>query len=312
MQDPSLKTAIISPKSQKSETPKLVAGLGAFASDYDILLCDVWGVIHNGVTYFKKATDALIRFRDMGGSVVLLTNAPRPQSKVIRLLDGLGVPREAYDSVVTSGDVTAAMIVARGTAPLAHIGPDYDASVFAEAERLGGRSVPRVAIGKASYVVCTGLFDAECETPADYDVRLAAMKERGLDFICANPDIVVEIGETLYHCAGALAQRYATIGGAVIQAGKPHPPIYQRALAVAAEIRSRAIDRRRVLAIGDGLNTDIRGAASEAFDAFFVTSGIHRAELQGDTGEIDVAALRRLLETNGVAAPKAALAELAW
>jgi HAD superfamily hydrolase (TIGR01459 family) len=312
MQDHSTKSSISLPGRPNVEPPRLASGLRQFAADYDLILCDVWGVVHNGVAYYEKAVDALERFRDTGGSVVLLTNAPRPQSKVARMLDGLGVPPQAYDGIVTSGDVTAGMILARNGEPVGHIGPDYDAAIFSEAERLGGRPISRADVKEASYVVCTGLFDAERETPADYETRFIALKQRGLDFICANPDIVVEVGGTLYYCAGALAELYETMGGTVIQAGKPYPLIYDRALALATQIRDKAVDRRRVLAIGDGLNTDIRGAANQAIDALFITSGIHRADLHGTTGGIDMAALQRFILASGIRPPKAALAELTW
>jgi len=292
-------------------SPRFVQGLGQLASNYDVLLCDVWGVVHNGVAHFERAADALIRFRNKGGSVVLITNAPRPKAKIINLLDRLAVPHEAYDGVASSGDVTVAMILERGDAPLAHIGPGYDESVYAEAERLAGRSVRRVAVDEASYVVCTGLVDAQKEMPEDYRALLERLKHRKLDFICANPDIVVEVGETRFYCAGSLAELYADIGGTVIQAGKPHLPIYERALAVAAEARGEPIDRRRVLAIGDGLGTDIKGGANSAIDTLFVTAGIHRAQLHEETGAIDVAALQRLFEANAVW-PNAILSELVW
>jgi HAD superfamily hydrolase (TIGR01459 family) len=312
MQDHSTKSSITLPGTPDVEPLRLASGLQEFAADYDLLLCDVWGVLHNGVAYYEKAINALKCFRDAGGSVVLLTNAPRPQSKVARMLDGLGVPAQAYDGIVTSGDVTARMILARNGEPVGHIGPDYDAAIFSEAERLSGRPVARVEVEEASYVVCTGLFDAERESPADYEARFVALKQRGLDFICANPDIVVEVGETLYYCAGVLAELYEKMGGTVIQAGKPHSPIYDRALALATEIRGKAIDRRRVLAIGDGLNTDIRGAANQAIEALFITSGIHRADLHDATGEIDMAVLQRFILASGLRPPKATLAELAW
>jgi HAD superfamily hydrolase (TIGR01459 family) len=292
-------------------SPNFASGLAALAPDYDVLLCDVWGVVHNGVAFFEKSVDALIRFRVKGGVVVLVTNAPRPKSKVVRMLDRLAVPQNGYDGVVTSGDVAVAMIAARGTAPFAHIGPAFDESVFAAAAEIGGHTARRVSLEEASYVVCTGLFDAESETPANYRSRLASMKERDLDFICANPDIVVELGTSLYYCAGALAELYEGMGGKVIHAGKPHLPIYERALAVAADVKGHAFDRRRVLAIGDGLNTDIKGGANQSIDTLFVTSGIHRSDLQGDAGVLNIAALRRLCDAHGVA-PTAVMSQLVW
>jgi HAD superfamily hydrolase (TIGR01459 family) len=291
--------------------PRHLRGLSEIASDYDVLLCDVWGVIHNGVARFEKAVDAAIRFRDQGGQVVLITNAPRPRAKIVNMLDRLAVPREAYDGIVSSGDVTVAMIVARGGAPLAHIGPSFDESLFVAAEELRGQPLVRVPIEEASYVVCTGLKDYDRDKPADYEAQLRAMKARGLDFICANPDLVVEVGKTLYYCAGALAELYEAMGGTVVQAGKPYAPIYERAIALAAEARGSAIGRGRVLAIGDGINTDIKGGMKNRLDTLFVTSGIHRPQLQGVDGVIDRSELQKLCETSGVE-PLAVLSELVW
>jgi HAD superfamily hydrolase (TIGR01459 family) len=299
------------PPESTSPSSRFVSGLSELAPDYDVLLCDVWGVIHNGVAHFEKAVEAAIRFRRRGGRVVLITNAPRPQAKILHMLDRLAVPQEAYDGIVSSGDVTIAMIVARGNAPLVHIGPAFDDSLFAAAERRGGVSVVRVPLEEASYVVCTGLADATHEKPADYEAQLRQMRARGLDFICANPDLVVEVGETLYYCAGALAEFYASIGGTVIQAGKPYAPIYERALALAAEAAGTAIDRRRVLAIGDGLNTDVRGGVNNDIDTLFVASGIHRAQLQAKTGLLDRGALERLCDGGGVR-PTFVLDALVW
>jgi HAD superfamily hydrolase (TIGR01459 family) len=292
-------------------SPRLIRGLSELAADYDLILCDVWGVIHNGIAHFGRAVDALARFRRQGGRVILLTNAPRPQAKVVKMLDRLGVPRESYDGVVTSGDVTISLIAARKAAPMAYIGPAYDEPLFAEAERISGFRPPRVAIDKADYVVCTGLADYDQEKPKDYEPQLAAMKARELDFICANPDIVVDVGGTLYYCAGALAEIYAALGGKVIQAGKPYLPIYERALALAADRSGIEFDRKRVLAIGDGLHTDIRGGSNHAIDTLFITSGIHRAQLHGEAMTIDLGALRQLSESHGLAVG-AVLAELVW
>ena len=302
------------PRSQPvSYAPRLLVGLRDIAQDYDVLLCDIWGVIHNGAVYFLQAVDALSRFRAKGGTVVLITNAPRPRGHVIDFLDELGVPRAAYDGLVSSGDITVSLILARGDQPLAHIGPMQDRSLFAAAEDLSGRAVRFAGLEDAGFVVCTGFFDADQEILDDYLPRLDLMRRRGLDFICANPDIVVEVGDTLVYCAGALAEAYAALGGRVIQAGKPYPPIYARALGEAAVLSGKAIDLTRVLAIGDAMHTDIKGAQAQALNSLFVTSGIHRAELHGGprATELDAAAFRQFFENTGFA-PTMASPELIW
>ena len=229
-----------------SPAPRLLGGLRDIAQDYDVILCDVWGVIHNGAAYFPKAVDALSRFRAKGGTVVLITNAPRPRGHVVDFLDSLGVPGTAYDGLVSSGDITVSLIVARGDQSLVHIGPMGDRSLFAAAEDLSGRAVRFAGFEEAGFVVCTGFFDPDRETLDDYSSRLDLMRRRDLDFICANPDIVVEVGDTLVYCAGALAEAYAARGGRVIQAGKPYPPIYARALAEASALSSKEINLSRV------------------------------------------------------------------
>lgn len=301
-----------------SQAPLLLGGLHEIAENYDVILCDVWGVIHNGITHFPKAAEALTRFRAKGGVVVLITNAPRPHGKVIELMDALGVPRTAFDGLVSSGDVTVSLILERGACSLAHIGPAQDRSLFDAATDLSGRPVQFAGLEVADFVVCTGLFDTDTETPADYAARLELMRRRDLDFICANPDIVVEVGTALVYCAGALAEAYAAIGGRVIQAGKPYPPIYARALAEAAAIAGKPLDLSRVLAIGDAMHTDIKGAHAQSLDALFVTSGIHRSELHGaelhtgaQAAALDAAAFRQFFDDNSIA-PRAAITELTW
>jgi HAD superfamily hydrolase (TIGR01459 family) len=293
-------------------SPLLLRGLADIAGNYDVILCDVWGVIHNGVARFPQAVDALSRFRAKGGTVILITNAPRPRDKIIDFLDALGVAHAAYDGLVSSGDVTVSLILDRGDQPLAHLGPAQDRSLFAVVEAMSGRAVRFADLAKAAFVVCTGLDDADKETPEDYAARLSLMARHNLDFICANPDIVVEVGDRLIYCAGALAEAYAALGGPVIQAGKPYPPIYERALAAAARCSGKSVDRARVLAIGDAMHTDIKGGQSQALATLFVTSGIHRGELhRAAASALDAAAFRQFLESSGFA-PTAAIAELVW
>ena len=293
---------------------KPIAGLSELAADYDVILSDVWGVVHDGRTHTPSAADALTRFRQKGGTVVLITNAPRPHPGIVEMLDNFGLPREAYDAIVSSGDVTVDLACQRGLAPLHHMGPARDLPLFDTiAERLGEKP-PLLPIADADYVVCTGLVD-EYGDPEPYMPALVAMKERDLPMICANPDIVVHVGDDLLWCAGALAERYAGLGGRVIMAGKPHAIIYETALKQAFRARGTEFDRARVLAIGDGLFTDIRGAASQGFDALFVTSGIHRDALHpaggADDWSVDEAAYRNLLAEAG-AAPAAHLRDLVW
>ena len=295
-----------------ARTPDLPRGLAELAAGYDVLLCDLWGVVHNGRHAFRPALDALRRFRALGGTVILITNAPRPRGPVLEQMASLGITREAFDGIVTSGDVTISAIVERGEAPVHHIGPPRDLALFEAVRDISGRMPPLATVEGAAYVMVSGLFDDAVETPADYAVALARMRERGLPMICANPDIVVHVGDKLIYCGGALAEAYAALGGKITQAGKPHPPIYRAALGQAAEQRGATVDRARVLAIGDGMKTDVAGAAAQGIDMLFITSGIHRNELhpEGDAVMDRLAYAERL---SGVGHPlRAAMPHLVW
>jgi HAD superfamily hydrolase (TIGR01459 family) len=288
----------------------LISGLRDLAPAYDVVLCDVWGVVHNGKRHFAAACAALKRFREKGGAVVLVTNAPRPNPPVREQLDRLGVPRDCFDDIVTSGDVTLALIAAHGLAPLHHIGPERDTALFSILAKQTGLDPPRVSLTQAAYVVCTGLFDDQTETPADYDEQLALMASRGLELISANPDFVVHVGDKELYCSGAIADRYQKLGGRVLQAGKPFAPIYERAMEIAAKHRGGPVEKKQVLAIGDGLHTDIGGACGFGVDALFIAGGIHRGDVQGAAG-LDGAMLEAFLE-NAKSRPKAALGGLVW
>lgn len=269
---------MLAPEVSARRPPALspTAGLGALAGLYDVLLCDIWGVMHDGRRAFAAAVDATSRFRQAGGTVVLVTNSPRPRDLVLAQIAELGVPDQAFDALVTSGDVTIAAIAEKGRGALYHVGPPRDRALFDAVHRRTGVA-PRLSdLPDAEFVVVTGLFDDRAETPLDYAEALAAMRARDLLMICANPDIVVHIGDVLLYCAGALAEAYAALGGRTVLAGKPHPPIYLAALALAETARGGRSAPARVLAIGDGLVTDGAGAAREAIDFLLVTSGIHR------------------------------------
>jgi HAD superfamily hydrolase (TIGR01459 family) len=275
------------------------------ARDYEVLLCDVWGVIHNGVAAFPAACDALMRFRAAGGAAILITNAPRAGDAVARILDRLNVPRGAYDAITSSGDVTRGIVAARRGDAVFHLGPQRDLSIFA------GLDVAFAPLERAAYVVCSGLFDDTTETPDSYRDMLAAMRARSLFMVCANPDIVVERGNTLVYCAGALADAYAALGGEVLYCGKPHAPIYDVALATAAGLRDgRVPDRKRVLAIGDSVRTDLTGAEAFGLDYMFVTSGIH-ADDYGSRDAPDIAALDAIFAAASVK-PRAIMRGLVW
>lgn len=285
-------------------TPTFTERFSTLAGGYDVVLSDVWGVIHNGIAATAPACDALTRFRGQGGTVMLITNAPRPGEVVTRFLDKLAVPRSAYDGIVSSGDVTRAAMAARPDKRVFHIGPERDLPIF---DGLGLNFVP---LPQADYVVCTGLRDDEVETPENYRTELGELLRRKMFMLCGNPDLVVERGDRLIYCAGAIADLYGALGGEVLYAGKPHPPIYDLALQRVAGLRSARPAKRRVLAIGDSVRTDLRGATGFGLDCLFVTAGIHAEEL-GDRHDPNLAALNKIFADAGVA-PKAVTQRLVW
>jgi len=246
-----------------------IASLGDIAAGYDAILCDVWGVVHDGRSAFPAAAAALARFRAERGPVLLLSNAPRPGESVIEMLDQMAVPRDAYDGVLTSGDAARAEMARRGAAPFLHVGPPRDRVVWA------GLPAVETKLDEAAVLLCTGFADDEREGPDDYRDLLAAARTRELPMLCANPDIKVHRGARLIWCAGALAAAYEAIGGQVTYFGKPHPPIYAQALARLGALAGRPLEATRVLAVGDGMHTDILGANRTGIDALLISSGIH-------------------------------------
>jgi HAD superfamily hydrolase (TIGR01459 family) len=284
--------------------PPLLPHFSTLAPDYDVVFSDIWGVVHNGVIAFPHACDALMRARARGAVVILVTNAPRPHDSVERQLDTLHVPREAYDAVVASGDVTRGVIKERRGQSVFHMGPERDASIFT------GLDVRFAPLESADYVVCSGLDDDDHETPEDYRVRLELMLKRDVFMLCGNPDVVVERGDKLVYCAGSIADLYATMGGEVLYAGKPYRPIYDMALAKAEEAAGRKVASGRVLAIGDSVRTDLKGAHTAGIDFLFVTSGIHAEEV-GGRERPDTGALKSVFAAAGDV-PKAVMRELVW
>jgi HAD superfamily hydrolase (TIGR01459 family) len=277
--------------------------ISPFARRYDAWLADIWGVMHNGLKPFPNAVEACRVFREGGGTVVLISNAPRPRETVAEQLRQVGVPDDCWDGIATSGDVTRTLIAGYAGHGVFHLGPERDLPIFED------MNVRLTGLGEASAVICSGLRDDEVETPDDYAVLLGEMREHNLPMVCANPDIMVERGDRLVYCAGALAESYAKLGGEVIYAGKPYAPIYDLAFDLVREIRGSALPRHRIVAIGDGIRTDIAGAAAQEIDSVFVASAVH---LDGDArAQLSSSTLARLFGSNG-ARPVAALAELAW
>lgn len=273
------------------QAPETISALSRLSKPYAVFFCDVWGVVHNGEMAFSDACRALAAARADGVKIVLLTNSPRPHEGVETQLRSLGVPDEAWDCVVTSGDVTRDLIAA-GPRRVYHLGPDRDYPIFE------GLDVELVEDFEADAVVCTGLFDDDLETPADYAELLTRLRARNLPFICANPDVMVERGDKLIWCAGALARDFAQLGGRTLIAGKPHAPIYEAALKAAAELLGRDVARSEVLAIGDGMMTDIKGAADNGIDALYISGGVHARE-HGDALNPDAALLAAFLGKHG-------------
>ena len=284
-----------------SETIPVIGSIAPLGLSYAAWLVDIWGVMHNGVRAFPPAVEATRRFREQGGIIVLLSNSPRPSEGLQRQLRSLGVSDQSYDATVSSGDLTRHELAKHAGARIFHLGPERDLPIF---ERL---EVTRVDAADAELIVCTGLFDDETETPEDYEVLLKELAERKLTMLCANPDLMVERGHSLVYCAGALAQIYAEDGGEVIYAGKPYAPIYELAEEIVAKRAGRNVARGEILAIGDGIHTDMAGAASFGLDTVFVASGLH----VGPGGEgLDDLRLGQLFE--GRKPPRAAMPALAW
>jgi HAD superfamily hydrolase (TIGR01459 family) len=282
-------------------TLKFAEGLRDLVADVDVLFSDIWGVVHNGLIAFDDACEALQNFRSQGGTVILITNAPRPADSVQRQLRKLHVAAETYDAIVSSGDLARNFVAAHPGQKMFWVGPERDSSIYR------GLNAGLVPLEQADYIVCTGLFDDETESAENYRPMLLKARERRLTLVCANPDIVVERGDRLIYCAGAIAELYLELGGEVIFYGKPHRPIYERALTLAAERRGRDVTPNRVLAIGDSVRTDLACAHGFGIDCLFVTRGIHSEEFEG-LDQLDPASVRELFGHP----PRALMRELRW
>lgn len=276
---------------------QIIRSLDEIGTNYDVLFCDLWGCLHNGRAPYPEAVAALQGFRRGGGRVVLMTNAPRPWRDVASQLDRMGVPRDAWDIIVSSGDAAQdAMFSGAVGRKVWAIAQPKDEGFFTDIPE-GWKTAPaitRVELDQAEGIVCCGLFDDMTEVPEDYRSRLMLARERGLVLLCANPDVVVDVGDKRVYCAGALAEMYQDMGGTALYFGKPHPPIYDL-----ARRRLGIEDNSRILAVGDGIATDIPGAGAEGIDALFVTGGLAADEFGDDIENPDADMLREWLAMRG-------------
>ncbi len=280
---------------------RFVERLSGLVDGVDVILSDIWGVVHNGLEAFPDACEALHTYRQRGGIVILITNAPRPADSVQRQLRKLGVADETYDAIVSSGDLTRNFVADHPGKKIFWIGPERDSSIHR------GLDAVMAPLEQADYIICTGLFDDETESAEDYRAMMLQAREHKLPLICANPDIVVERGDRLIYCAGAIAELYRELGGEAIFYGKPHRPIYERAMALAAERRGQPTSLDRVLAIGDSVRTDLTGALGFGIDCLFLTRGIHSEEFEG-IDQLDPASVKELFGHP----PRALMRELRW
>jgi HAD superfamily hydrolase (TIGR01459 family) len=287
-------------------TVPVIASIGELGGRYRAWFVDIWGVMHNGHRAFTRAVEATQTFRSGGGLVILLSNSPRPSRGVQDQLLQLGVPDGAYDATVTSGDLTRHELAKQAGARVFHLGPERDRLIFS------GLDVTLTDHDEADLIVCSGLFDDENETPDDYLGLLKALALRKLPMICANPDHLVERGDRLIYCAGALAAIYERLGGTVLYAGKPYQPIYRLAIETLGTCAGRSIGRGEILAIGDGVNTDIAGASAFGIDSVFVASALHVPQRATANEErLDEHELAELFKTSAQR-PVAAMRALVW
>jgi HAD superfamily hydrolase (TIGR01459 family) len=289
---------------------EIIDSFAEISDRYDALFCDLWGCVHDGVRAFPEAVAALRAFRAKGGAVILVTNAPRPRSSVARQLERLGVPADCWDAIATSGDAARiAMFEGVVGTRVWHVGEAYDAPFFEPPANLEDPvKIEKVALEEAEGIVCTGPFDPHAD-PSDMRPQFLLAKTKGLPLLCANPDIVVDRGDSREWCAGALAQLYTEMGGESLYFGKPHPPIYDLARRRLDQI-GRAISDDRILAVGDGIFTDVQGGMGENIDTLFITGGLAREETgTAPGGRPDIRKLARFLDS-AVLEPSFAIAML--
>lgn len=280
---------------------KILESAGAFLNQYEGLFCDLWGVVHNGKAPYPGAVETLEAYRKQGGHVVLLSNSPRPNDRVVTQLREIGVADDAYDAIISSGDLTRDAIGGGGYGDVfLHIGPPRDEPTYAGLNLIPGD------IDTAEFILCTGPFDDTTETPEDYRDLFRVALARKLPFICANPDLQVMRGQEVIYCAGALASLYEEMGGTAVKLGKPWPMAYQGAHKALNKVAGRTVDPAKVLAIGDGPKTDIQGANNQGLDVLLVAQGIEaKAFGYRESAPLDAARITRQLNEWGLTATAA-------
>ena len=277
-------------------TCRIIPSLARISGRYPALLVDLWGCYHNGLTPYAAAVAALQAYRAQGGIVILLTNAPRPAASVKTFLDRIGAPGDSYDGIMSSGSACQRALESGEHGNRFHyLGPPRDLHMLVGLER---EDTP---LDQADAILCTGLRDDQTETPADYATEIADWQARGLTLLCANPDLIVDRGEQRLYCAGSLALAYEQAGGKVVWFGKPHAPTYAQSFHLLEEIAGREIAPQEVLAIGDGIRTDVKGGLDAGLDVLFVTGGLSATELGADPEHPDPAHLDAYLADHGVA-----------
>ncbi|HFB2048201.1 MAG: TIGR01459 family HAD-type hydrolase [Hyphomicrobiaceae bacterium] len=283
--------------------PPIIEFAGPLLLQYDVLFCDVWGVVHDGVNGYKEGCAALAKFRNNGGTVILVSNAPRRENTVRQILHEKSVPDDISDAIIASGDLALLFAREQGFRQVHHIGPMREQDLFDNSD------FQCVSLTSAEVIFCTGLAYDWKETGEDYRELLRPAVERGLSLICANPDLAVCVGGRLLPCAGAIAKVYEDLGGNVHWAGKPFAIAYKLAQKIAGELRGEKVDKSRILAIGDSVRTDIVGAAGFGVDTLFIGQGIHR-DIVMSTNQLDVDALDKIF--SGQPIPTAAMTTLRW
>ncbi len=293
--------------SSPAAVPPVIDSARDLLRRYDVVFCDVWGVVHDGITVHESAQDALRRFRDAGGIVILVSNAPVPKAQVAQTLDRMAFSRNAWDDIVSSGDIALRHVAQAGYERLYGVGPrDRDAGLFNALS-----TALTDVVHEAQAIICSGLNDHLREVPEDYDWLFKEGLARRMPFICANPDIIVGVGHTFQLCAGALGERYASLGGEVFWAGKPHANAYEAAHAAAQLVNGMPLDGLSTLVIGDALRTDLKGAQNAGLDALFIAGGIHREEVMPG-GRIITGQLEAMFQAENAAPAVAAMEQLAW
>ncbi len=285
--------------------PEILNAAAPLLARHDLILCDIWGVVHNGQTPYPEAVRALDQARATGKTVLMISNAPRPGSVVKKQMAAIGVTG-GYDDVIASGDVTREILKKHPGLKVFHLGPERDLPNYENLD------LSLVKLDDAEMIVCTGPFEDTKETPGDYEQMFAEVSKRKLPFLCANPDIVVERGDQLVWCAGALAQVYERYGGETIYAGKPHPAVYKDAFAMAANLRGKPVEKSRAIAIGDGVRTDLKGAVREGIECLFIAGGIHANDLGLDKGRVPDAERFEQVFAEAGGMPTAVMHRLVW